>query len=430
MKIDYVAALKSQTEQMWINDKRGTDQGGYKLSLDQLSSDWNLYKKLGKILGVGESLASPFVDLDGLSKGLMPVIGGSLPGKWFGKMDSQLAVAGSVKARGGFFEVLVHAQQVAEAEGLDLFSEDPIVQRKVGELFSQHTISVGSTGNLGFAIGNLSRVLGFKSRIYMSAEAENWKIKRLRDMGCDVEVVEEDYTAAVAKGRSDAAKDQNNYFLDDENSQLLFRGYATAAMELKEDLDLLYKEEGIPGEKSPIFVYLPCGVGSAPAGIAAGLRLLYGDRVVMFTAEPTQCASVLLAVASGKYSAVSVYEYYMTNDTIADGLACAVAGEKASRTIAECIDGCYTAADSKLAWYVNAAHDYAEIKIEPSAAASIHGPYSIYYTKAGFEYLKKRKIMDATNDCVHISWFTGGGQIPKERYKEMLENGNNQQISF
>lgn len=133
-------------------------------------------------------------------------------GQWFLKGDHALPVAGSVKARGGFHEVLSLAERLlaryaARPDG----SVHELDSAEARTLFSRYTVAVGSTGNLGLGIGTISAALGFRAVVHMSADAKQWKKDRLRQRGTEVVEHAGDYARAVEAGRQVAEADPNAY---------------------------------------------------------------------------------------------------------------------------------------------------------------------------------------------------------------------------
>ncbi len=94
-------------------------------------------------------------------------------GKLMIKLDSQLPVSGSIKARGGIYEVLHHAESLALNERLISKNQDysQFDSRRFSDCFKNYSIAVGSTGNLGLSIGIISARLGFNVTVHMSADA-------------------------------------------------------------------------------------------------------------------------------------------------------------------------------------------------------------------------------------------------------------------
>lgn len=226
-------------------------------------------------------IESELVDIPALKAALNQKYGHAVPGRVMLKKDSHLPVAGSVKARGGIYEVLTWAEHLAFRTGLlnphdDYSKLDSDVAR---QCFSDYEIAVGSTGNLGLSIGLMGKKLGFRVTVHMSADAKAWKKALLRECGANVIEYQDDYSVAVSHGREAAKHHENTLFVDDEHSRTLFLGYAVAGERLKKQCD----EQGIiVDHEHPLFVYLPCGVGGAPGGISFGLKLAFGDNVHCF----------------------------------------------------------------------------------------------------------------------------------------------------
>ena len=333
-------------------------------------------------------------------------------GQWFIKADHALPVAGSIKARGGFHEVIAYAERLALEHGLIQSHQDllALASPEARSLFARHSVMVGSTGNLGLSIGLCGAALGFKAVVHMSEDAKEWKKQRLRDRG--VEVVEHtgDYGEAVAKGRALAAGDPLAHFVDDEMSVDLFSGYACAAYELAEQL----KAQGIRvDEDHPLFVYIPCGVGGAPGGITYGLKQIYGAAVHCFFAEPAESPCMLVQLLSGADRSVSVYEAGLTNRTELDGLAVGAASLFVSPLMRERVTGIYTVTDAEAYKLLRLAHQ-AGIDVEPSAATALAGPRRL--TPDG------RIVPDPLDRATHISWTTGGSLVPEAQFRAYLSH--------
>ncbi|WP_447737496.1 D-serine ammonia-lyase [Aeromonas veronii] len=343
--------------------------------------------------------------------------GVEVTGRLLLKKDSHLPISGSIKARGGIYEVLTHAEQLAIKAGL-LREEDDyrkLFSDEFRQFFSQYSIAVGSTGNLGMSIGIMSAKLGFTVTVHMSADAREWKKRKLREHGVIVVEYAEDYGVAVEQGRKEAERDPNCFFIDDENSRTLFLGYSVAGERVKKQFDQM----GINVDADhPLFVYLPCGVGGGPGGVAFGLKLAFGDNVHCFFAEPTHSPCMLLGVHTGLHDAIAVQDLGIDNLTAADGLAVGRASGFVGRAMERLLDGFYTLSDQEMYDLLGLlAHDEL-ITLEPSALAGMAGPWRV---AAHPEWLTVRGFDAATMaQATHLVWATGGGMVPAEEMAKYL----------
>lgn len=334
-------------------------------------------------------------------------------GKIFLKCDSDLPVAGSIKARGGIYEVLKYAERLAIEHDMLKSNQDysVLADKEFKEFFARYSLAVGSTGNLGLSIGIMGATLGFKVTVHMSADAKQWKKDLLRSKGVTVIEYESDYSKAVEEGRKLAMQDPLCHFVDDENSKDLFLGYSAAAIRLKRQLE----QKNIKVDnQNPLYVYLPCGVGGAPGGICFGLKQIFRDAVHCFFVEPTHSPCMLLGLATEENENVSVQDFGIDNITEGDGLAVGRASGFVGKVIERLLSGICTIEDNELYKLLALLKDSEGIEVEPSAAASLMGPIVIAKEEFGAEYL---------SNATHIAWATGGSFVPADIKRDFYEKG-------
>lgn len=74
--------------------------------------------------------------------------------------------------------MLTFAEKLAIEHGIIRDKQDSyslLISEKAKELFSQYTIAVGSTGNLGLSIGLIGSALNFNVVVHMSSDAKSGK---------------------------------------------------------------------------------------------------------------------------------------------------------------------------------------------------------------------------------------------------------------
>ena len=428
VKFPIVRDLAQEKEVAWINpDKTSMEEARKAMELSMKDVDdaearmerfapfiMKCFPETKARNGIIESVLTP---IPKMQKKINEKYYSDLKGKLLLKQDSHLAIAGSVKARGGIYEVLKHTEDLALEKGIlkPGDSYEKLADPEAREFFRGYTIQVGSTGNLGMSIGIMSAAVGYEVIVHMSADAKQWKKDLLRSHGVTVIEYESDYSEAVKNGRKQSDENPKSYFVDDENSRTLFLGYAVAAKRLVGQLEQL----GVTVDaEHPLFTYIPCGVGGAPGGVSFGLKLMFGDNVHCFFVEPTQAPCMLTGMATGLNHEISVQDIGLTGLTHADGLAVGRPSGFVGGVMKPLLSGEFTIRDGQLYDYMRDLLETEDIFLEPSACAAFQGPIRLNQEETVKEYLKEQGLIEKMGNATHIAWATGGSLVPEEIREE------------
>lgn len=338
---------------------------------------------------------------------------GSLTGRLLLKLDSHLPVSGSIKSRGGIYEVLKVAETLAVSHGKLRLDDDYSVldSEEFRQFFSQYSMAVGSTGNLGMSIGLMGARLGLKVTVHMSADARQWKKDKLRAGGVRVVEYPTDYSAAVAAGREAAKADPHCHFVDDESSRDLFLGYAVAGQRLAAQLA---EQEIVVDTEHPLFVYLPCGVGGGPGGVTLGLKQIFGDAVHCFFAEPAKIPAVILGLVTGLDDRIHCRDIGLDGLSAADGLAVGQPSGLVCHTMRHLLDGCFTMPEEALFANLALVAETERIQLEPSAVAGLSGLAPV------LAHSPEARMPTAT----HLIWATGGSMVPQDEWQQYRQKAS------
>lgn len=422
--------VSSLKEILWLNPKLKSYEDAKTLinlnteSIDDAEERLNKFAPLiKKVFPETESsngiIESPIKEIEKMRQQLEISYDTKISGKLLLKMDSHLPIAGSVKARGGIYEVLKYAETLLLENNMISENDDysKLANKEYRDFLSKYTIQVGSTGNLGLSIGITSAALGFRVVVHMSSDAKQWKKDLLRSKGAEVVEYDSDFSKAVEEGRKMSDMDPMSYFVDDENSINLFLGYSVAARRLKKQL---HEMNIIVDEEHPLIVYLPCGVGGAPGGIAYGLKTVFEDNVHCFFVEPTSSPCMLVGMETGLHNDISVQDVGLDGKTHADGLAVGRPSKLVGKMMDHLLSGIFTIDDYKLYNNMRYLHFSENIDIEPSACAAFEGPIKFEVSEQGKEYIMHFKLEQKLNNATQIAWATGGVLVPQEINEQFL----------
>jgi threonine dehydratase len=214
-------------------------------------------------------------------------------------------------------------------------------------------IMCASAGNFGQAMAYACRARGVPVTIYAAERANPLKIERMRAMGATVVLAGEDFDAAKAIGKAQAAR-RGVRFIEDSRDPEPTEGAGTMALELLT----------FPDQLDALFV--PLGNGAMLAGVATVARALMPQTRVVAVA-----ASGAPAMVESLQSGTLVTHERIA--TIADGIGVRVPVPEALQDLAGLVDDYVLVPDSSTLTAMKLLHQHAGIVAEPSGAVGLAG---------------------------------------------------------
>lgn len=298
-KVPILKDIQNEKEVFWINpDKTNCEEAMKHIELTMADVDdaEQRLKRFAPFImkcfpetkdrnGMIESVLTP---IPGMKELLNEKYNSNLEGTLLLKQDSHLAIAGSIKARGGIYEVLKHTEELALEHGF-LKKEDnyeKLASEECRQFFRNYTIQVGSTGNLGMSIGIMSAAVGYQVIVHMSADAKQWKKDLLR----------RDLSRVLSAKCNRFAYTYNRQGFLCKFSLLTLLMIATEPIPVPEELRQVQAHQG--GLDEVVSGEIRCGYRPPPAGADAGQALGQGYGAVRdfpFPAASGKMKSVLRA---------------------------------------------------------------------------------------------------------------------------------------
>jgi threonine dehydratase len=241
-----------------------------------------------------------------------------------------------------------------------------------------------SAGNHAQALAFAASAEGVRSIIVMPATASPLKVQASREYGA--EIIQHG-NAGQAFAKMDELRAQHGYTLvhpyDDED---IIAGHGTVGLELMEDLP----ETDV--------VIVPVGGGGLISGVAAAVKLLRPATRV-FGVEPTGAPTLRRALDAGQVVRLDAV------NTIADGLAAPMTGERVLEHVHAFVDDVVLVSDDEIKDALRFVLQRCKFLLEPAGAA-------------GVAALLAGRLPSPRNATVAV--IASGGNIDLERLRVLL----------
>jgi threonine dehydratase len=250
-------------------------------------------------------------------------------------------------------------------------------------------VTASSTGNHGAAVAWAAKALGIRATIFLPANPNPVKRKKIADLGARiVEIGGQDLAAAVLEAR-DYSNKPGVFFLNDATDPDLPAGPGTIGLEILSQL---------PDVAS---IYVPMGDTALVRGLGAAVKQSRpAVRVVGVQAE--RAPSYYLSWKAGRPVPTE------TCDTMADGLATRIPEAESVSVIRELVDEVILVSEEEMLRAIRLLYDRANIVAEPAGAA------------ATAAYLKNSASMASAPSGPAVLLVTGGNITDSVRHEAGL----------
>jgi threonine dehydratase len=212
-------------------------------------------------------------------------------------------------------------------------------------------LTASSTGNHGAAVAWAAKSLGITATIFLPANPNPVKRKRIADLGARiVEVGGQDLAHAFEEAQSYSARPEI-YFLNDATDPDLPAGPATIGLEISFQLPEVAT------------IYVPMGDTALIRGVGAAIRQL-DSKVKIIGVQAERAPSYCLSWKAGRPVPTE------NCDTCADGLATRTPEPANVEKIRQLVDDVILVSDDQLLEAIRLLHDRANITAEPAGAAA------------------------------------------------------------
>ncbi len=213
-------------------------------------------------------------------------------------------------------------------------------------------VTASSTGNHGAAVAFASKTLGIPATIFLPANPNAVKRKKISDLGARIVEGGSDDLAGAFEQAAQYSSRPGVYFLNDATDVLVPVGTATIGLEITQQ---------VPPDLAAIFV--PMGDTALVRGVAAAIKqLLPKARIIGVQAE--RAPSYYLSWKEGR--AVST----KTCDTCADGLATRTPEPENVAAIRQLVDDVVTVSEEQMLHAIARLYSEEGVLAEPAGAAA------------------------------------------------------------